>query len=90
MQELNHLRKYEFPTEMRQYDDSEDRSTLVKALCVYRKRYFERYPEICKETEDAVKNLEEVSTATTRTIRSQQIKSMIFGLGISRSNYENE
>ena len=54
---------------MQQYDDSEDRSTLVKALCVYRKRYFERYPEICKETEDAVNNLEEESTATTRTIR---------------------
>ena len=56
VEELRYLRDFEF-LEMRKYVDTEDQPTLVKALCHYRKRYFESNPDIYRETKESIKEL---------------------------------
>ena len=79
VEELGYLRDFEFP-EMREYVDTEDRPTLVKALCHYRKRYFESNPDIYRETKESIEELEHSSAATTNMTRSEQIRATIYSL----------
>ena len=81
VEELTHLRDFEFP-EMRIFTETEDRPTLVKAVCLYRKRNFEINPHIYQETKECIVELTEKSIETTREKRLHQVTSLIYKLDL--------
>ena len=81
VEELTHLRDFEFP-EMRIFTETEDRPTLVKAVCLYRKRNFENNPHIYQETKECIVELTEKSIETTREKRLHQVTSLIYKLDL--------
>ena len=77
--ELNTLRDFFYP-DIPRYEANTKRETLAVAFCMWRKLYFESYPEYYLEALESVEELAASEAYTTYDLRSEQIKAKIYSL----------
>ena len=78
--DLNYYRQF-IPNMPIYSDTTHNRSTLAEAVCKYRRKYFDLFPEVEQSLIDSVNELDESEGVTTQATRRDQIEhSLLYSL----------